>query len=449
MVVQDALDLSDVKLELFVGALFQFATAGAALSHFVSDKFGRRGGLLVAAFGFVVGTTIMSLSRTYATLMTGRAVVGLCLGFGLAVDPVYIAEISPALKRGELVTWSEIAMNVGIVLGYSSGLVFHAVPANMAWRYMFGLGAVLPVVMIWLACCVMPESPRWLVQKGREEEAANVFMRIYPEGYNVQPVVREIKEGIRLETEAASSFGWTFVLVPTPAYKRMLVLGIGVAISQQLVGVDALGSFLVYVLDEAGIQSRVMQSMSLILVGTLKLGVVICASKLVDRVGRRLLFFISLGGMTVALLVLAVDFARTAPNSFVAIVGLAAYFSFFSIGFGPGAWLIPSEVFTTSIRAKAMSAATFMNRLTGSLLTSTFLTVADYLSWSALFLLLTVICGLVAIFLYCLLPETKGKALEDMAVYFAEITGDQTILDVETSLERRRLLDEESHELAR
>lgn len=122
-----------------------------------------------------------------------------------------------------------------------------------------------------------------------------------------------------------------------------------------------------------------------------------------------------------------------------ALVGLALYLSFFSLGMGPGAWLIPSEVFSTAIRAKAMSMATFLNRITATFVTSTFLTAAEILTWGGFFFVLAFTCLAICFFFWKYLPETKGRSLEDMSLYFAEITGDRTLLDAE---ERLRSLQE-------
>jgi SP family galactose:H+ symporter-like MFS transporter len=117
-----------------------------------------------------------------------------------------------------------------------------------------------------------------------------------------------------------------------------------------------------------------------------------------------------------------------------AIVGLSLYLSFFSVGMGPGAWLIPSEIFATSIRAKAMSVATFFNRICATLMSSTFLSTANAIGWSGFFLMLAGVCVVVFAFIYFLLPETKGRSLEDMSIYFAEITGDNSILEAEKKI---------------
>jgi len=253
----------------------------------------------------------------------------------------------------------------------------------------------------------------------------------------VNVIVEEIKEGIEREIAAEHAVGWDMILFPSPAFKRMLLVGIGTAVAQQVVGIDAIQYFLIFILDESGIKSRITQSTILIFLGLLKLAMIFVAGFLFDTKGRRPLMFTSLAGMTVALLLISVNFIGDSHNAAFAVVGIGLYLSFFSLGMGPGAWLIPSEVFSTSIRAKAMSVATFMNRVAGTLMTSTFLSVANALSWAGFFLLLAVVCLICLLFLYLLLPETKGRALEDMSTYFAEITGDRSILDVEETLARQ------------
>ena len=138
-----------------------------------------------------------------------------------------------------------------------------------------------------------------------------------------------------------------------------------------------------------------------------------------------------------ALFILSVSFFSSTDNAFVSVFALAMYLAFFSLGMGPGAWLIPSEVFSTTIRAKAMSVATFMNRVMGTLLNSTMLSVSSALSFGGYFLMLCIVCGVVAVFFHVLLPETKGRSLEDMSMYFAEITGDQSVIEAERRLRSR------------
>jgi MFS family permease len=180
--VQEDLGLTDVQRELFLGSLNFWSIFGSMFAHWICDKYGRRYSFVVAAVSFIVGLIIMALANSFEILMFGRVFVGLGVGFGLAIDPLYIAEISPAAHRGELVTWSEMALNVGLVLGFSAGLLFYNLDDSLEWRLMFLMGAILPVVMIILVRTVMPESPRWLVDKGREEEAKAILQQVYPPG---------------------------------------------------------------------------------------------------------------------------------------------------------------------------------------------------------------------------------------------------------------------------
>jgi len=155
---------------------------------------------IVAAIAFIAGCIIMAAAPTYGMLMFGRCFVGLGVGTGLAIDPMYISEVTPAKHRGQLVTWSEIALNVGIVLGFAMSLFLAFMSDDVQWRFMFLLGVILPSVMIYLAINVMPESPRWLVANGQEQAARQVLTRIYPDGYNVNPVIEDIQELIECAT---------------------------------------------------------------------------------------------------------------------------------------------------------------------------------------------------------------------------------------------------------
>lgn len=176
--VRDVLNLSDLQTEVFMGSINVFAVGGALIASCLSDRIGRRRAFAVAALVFELGVGLMAFASGYPSLMLGRAIVGLGVGFGLAVDPVYIAEISPPEERGRLVTWSEVATNVGILIGFMTGFMFGGLEREIAWRFMLGMGGVLPIVMLLLVWLVMPESPRWLVQKGRLEEARQVLQLV-------------------------------------------------------------------------------------------------------------------------------------------------------------------------------------------------------------------------------------------------------------------------------
>lgn len=408
---------------------------GSLLAHIFTDRYGRRTTFLIAAFGFIFGLIVTSLANGFGALMLGRFFVGMGVGVGLAIDPMYIAEVTPPQHRGELVSWCEVALNVGILLGFSMDLLFSNWSPGIAWRGMLLLGCIFPIGMIGvIGGNIMPESPRWLVAKGRTEEAELVLKRIYPPGFDVKSITKDIQEGIEKESAAQKVVGWDMIFSPTPGFRRMMLVGIGIVILQQAVGIDAVQYYLLDVLEGVGIESKKTRSYILILMGMLKLIFAWIGGKLFDHHGRRKLLFVSLFGCAFALFVIAASYSipsDSALKGVVSIFGLGLYISLFSIGIGPGGWLVASEVFSTSIRAKAMSLATFLNRVMATIMASTFLTVANGISWPGFFMVLCVICLLTVAFVFLYLPETKGKSLEDMTEYFASITGDTTLSETE------------------
>jgi MFS family permease len=180
--IQRDMGLTDVQREAFIGSLNMWSIFGSLFAHWICDRYGRRHSFKVAAIGFIIGLVIMAVAPNYTVLMIGRVFVGLGVGFGLAIDPLYIAEISPAAHRGRLVTWSEIAINIGLVFGFFSGIMFYGMDDAIQWRLMFAMGCILPIIMIILVQTVMPESPRFLVEKQRVPEAKEILKMLYPEG---------------------------------------------------------------------------------------------------------------------------------------------------------------------------------------------------------------------------------------------------------------------------
>lgn len=185
----------------------------------------------------------------------------------------------------------------GIVLGFASGFAFLPFShRHSEWRLMIAAGAVLPCFMIVAALFIMQESPRWLVATGKDFQAKRVLKQIYPIGYDVEHIISGIKEALQREQAAERVVGWDVILFPTPAFRRMLVVGIGTAIAQQAVGIDAIQYFLLDVLQMSGIKSEAGRVAILIALGLIKLLFIIIGGKLFDRRGRRPLLMASLAG---------------------------------------------------------------------------------------------------------------------------------------------------------
>ena len=431
---------------------------------------------LIASGSFLFGSIIQSVSTTFPILLFGRMYIGLGVGTGLAVNPLYIAEVTPAAHRGQMVTWIEIAMNIGLVLGFATGVILANSNDDSEWRIMFAMGGILPLFMIFLiALNIMPESPRWLILHHRLQDARLILQQIYESddedsivdtigppvadpttesGRNIPEVrqqkttsttkidsiMKEIQTSLDTEREARRHYvgSWGGLLFrPTPAVKHMLLVGLGTAIGQQLVGMEAIQYYFVDVIIQLGIEKEALESLILVGLGVLKLVIVIVSARLVDNHGRRPLVLLSLIGMSLSLIVVSGTFWVSNGPSGAAIVGLALYLVFYSIGMGPVGWIIPSEVFTTCIRARAMSLAMFSNRLTATIMSSTFLSLANILGWSGFFFFLSVLCLIVCGVSLRYLPETKDRSIEEMSKYFARLTNDESVIEVEERMKQQ------------
>ena len=260
---------------------------------------------------------------------------------------VYISEISPPSHRGSLVTWSEFSLQLGIVLGFASLLFYTFLDDNLQWHFMVATGGVMPFAMLYLSTYVMVESPRWLVMNGRAEEAEEVLAQLYPAGSNVPQLIDEIKSSLEKEQRSDNHIGLCSLFNASPALKRILIVGLGAAASQQISGIDPITYYLVKILEDTGLSDKRVQALCLMMFGTIKLPFLYLGGKLFDTIGRRPTICMSLVGCIFATVLIAINFFVDGHEA-VTLVGLAMFLCSFSLGIGPGAFLIPSDVFFTS-----------------------------------------------------------------------------------------------------
>jgi len=235
----------------------------------------------------------------------------------------------------------------------------------------------------------------------------------------------------------------------------MLFLGLLVPVAQQAAGIDAIQYYLLDIMRIVGISSKAERHIFLIGIGLVKLSAIVFSSQLLDRLGRRFVILLSLAGLIASLLMISMALAVEPSNSTstVVLVGLTTYMGFYGLGLGPVAWLLPSEIFASCIRAKGVSIATFLNRAVATLMATSFLSIQNTISWPIFFLVLATICSVTLLLLYLYLPETKGRSLEDMSLFFAEETDDFSILNAERQLrvlsERRKRLGDDKDSMKR
>eukprot|EP00250_Pteridium_aquilinum_P005844 c15871_g1_i1 orf=152-2017(-) len=444
--IKEDLEIDEVQEEVLVSALSIVSLAGGAVAGRLADAVGRRWTMALSACVFLMGALVMGLAPSFSILMAGRLLAGFGVGLALMVAPVYTAEVAPAGIRGSLVSLPEIFINVGILLGYVSNYVFSGLPANIAWRIMLLLG-ILPALSLAVGVMFMPESPRWLVMQTRIDEARIVITRTSSSPEEAEQRLLEIMEAAGFvdnnrdtleglsNAQKADNSGhnvWRELLWPTPAVKRMLVVLLGIQFFQQATGIDATVYYSPDAFKSAGIASK-----SGVIAGTVAMGFTKCVFILVavfylDRAGRRPLLLVSTTGITVCLASIALCFSlieggmgsnmettsSTGPLAVFIVILVCCYVAFFSIGMGPVCWVLTTEIFPLRLRAQAASLGIVINRLSSSIVSLTFLSMARAMTYMGTYIVFTGVSLCSLLFIYFCVPETKGKTLEEVAKFF-------------------------------
>ena len=404
--IKNQFSLSSTMEEIVVSSVLAGAVCGATLGGALTDRFGRRSLILVSAAIFLCGSIGMALSPAVSWLIAFRVVSGVAIGIASFLSPMYIAEVVPAKVRGALVAVNMLAITTGVVTAY---LTDYALAGIMGWRYMFAIGAV-PAIGLLIGMWTLPNSPRWLIKKSRNAEAKKVLDRLrMPQ--EVDQEVRDIQQSMTQQTG-----DWKAELL-RPSIKMPLIIGIGLAGFQQLSGINTVIYYAPTIFKFAGFKSD-----SASILGAVGLGVVmLCmhglAIFLLDRVGRRPLLLVGVAGQIAGLAILAAAFQFKQLASLtgdVAVGGLVVYVACFAFGLGPVFWLIISEIYPLAVRGAAMSAATVANWSMNLVVAVTFLTLVKVLGHAATFLAYAVLTLGAWFFIHKLVPETKGKTLEQI-----------------------------------
>ena len=364
---------------------------------------------IAAAIVLGIGAIFTSLTPEVYTLILGRIVVGIAIGIASFIAPLYIAEVAPVSIRGALVSLNQLAITVGIVISY---LVDFALASSGGWRWMLGL-AVVPSLVLGIGMYFMPPSPRWLYSKGRIDKARSVLERIRMTK-NVTEEMKEIRESLVCEQECK----WSEIL--DPVVRPALIIGIGLAAFQQLTGINTVIYYAPTILEFAGFQSAAVSILATAGIGMINVIMTIVAILLIDRVGRKPLLLIGLIGMIISLGILGTAFVLPGLSSslgLLAVISLMLYVGSFAIGLGPVFWLMISEIYPLRIRGRAMSTATIVNWGTNLLVAITFLSLIQLIGTPGTFWLYSIIGIAAWIFVYFLVPETKGKSLEEIEAH--------------------------------
>jgi sugar porter (SP) family MFS transporter len=391
---------------VITSSLLLGAAAGAFVAGRLSDALGRRKLILLTAATFIIGIVGCTLAPDAPVLVAFRVVIGLGVGSASVVVPLYIGEIVPPAVRGGLVSLNQLAITVGILV---SELIAYFLSASGQWRTMI-LIAVIPSAVLLLGMLFQPESPAWLVEHKREDDARAIMHKARGPEDDVDGEIQEIK------TVAEKREGAGALL--DQAIRPALVIGIALAVIQQVTGINTVIYYAPTLLESAGLGSHGAIGATVI-VGAINVLLTIVALRLLDRVGRRPLLLGGTLGMIVGLIVLGAAFVGqgdhvSTGHAAVAIAALCLFVGSFAIGLGPVFWLLIAEIYPLRVRGSAMSLAGVANWLANFVVAISYLSILSAIGKPATFWILAGLSVLSYVFMRMRVPETKGRPLTEI-----------------------------------
>lgn len=403
--------LSDKMIEWVTTAALIGAVVGAAFSGRLTDIFGRKRIILITSVIFGVGAVGTGWAPNPSWLIAGRILVGIAIGVASFTVPLYLSEISPTKNRGALVSLNQLMITIGILASYISDYSIANDANAYSWRWMFFVG-FFPAVVLFVGMIFLPETPRWLIRKGRTQEGREVLSKV-EEPLLVEESIQKIQAELELEAAASSSAGEIF----KPWLRTALLIGVVVMFFQQFTGINTLIYYSPKIFKEAGFISNTASILPAIVLGVVNVLFTVVSIFLIDRWGRRPLYFLGLSGMTLSLFALGLGFhfansLGADALKFFTVGGMIAYIIFFAISLGPLAWLIISEIYPLKIRGVGMSIGSLSNWLFNGIVAFTFLKLIALLTTAGAFWFYGGMGILGLIWGYYYFPETKGITLE-------------------------------------
>lgn len=406
---------NDFKLSPFlqgaiVAGLLLGAMIGAAVAGRLADAVGRRRLIVGAAVVFTGGAILAAVAPSVWVLIAARIIIGLAVGSAALVVPLYLAEIAPTEVRGAIASLNQLMIVGGILVAF----IVNAILASSGnWRLMLGLAAV-PSIILLVGMLFMPETPRYLVHAG-EDEAAHEVLEELPGDESPRERIEDIHE---VEQEEAET-GLRGVL-QAKWVRPALVVAIGLAVFQQLVGINTIIYYAPTTLTNVGF-AKTSAIYANLIIGVVNVAMTVLAIRLIDRVGRKPMLYAGCAGMVGSLLVLGVCLSVLPtphhpgdPAAIITLVCLGTFIASFAATWGPVVWVMIPEVLPLSVRGTAMGIAVFGNWAANFLVSQTFPPLLSGVGPGPVFLGYAALGLIAALFVRMFVTETKGRSLEDI-----------------------------------
>lgn len=427
--IEPEFQLTKIQLGWAVSCLTLTSTLAMMVAGPLSDKYGRKLVLKYAAILYAVSAILSAISPTFNLLIIARMIGGLGVGASLIVAPMYIAEIAPAKIRGQMVSFNQLNIVVGIsVAFFTNYLILQLSQSDSSfatslgfdkytWRWMLGL-ETLPAVLYFIFLFFVPPSPRWLAMNGQEEQALKILTQASGSD-NARKVLADIKTGL---IENAQKSKARLADLFKPALKLVLLIGVVIAILQQITGINAVFFYAPMIFEQTGIGVDASFSQA-ILVGLTNIVFTILAMWLIDKLGRKFLLTLGFSGIFISMLIIALAFNSATYaadgtveqiNSWMVLGGILGFVASFAISVGPVMWVLFSELFPNTIRGIAISFIGFINSAVSFSVQLVFPWQLENLGSAGTFIIYGAFGLIGLVFVLVFLPETKGKSLEEL-----------------------------------
>ncbi len=396
--------LDEFSLGWAVSVILIGCGVGALFAGVLAEKFGRRFVLIICAVLFAISGIGAGTSSSLMVFIIFRLIGGLGVGAAAMVSPMYIAEIAPTAWRGRLVSLYQLAIVTGILLAYLANYLLANVGDNN-WRWMFA-SQTLPAAFFFIMLWFVPETPRWLVRKGRTESALKILNKTAGRAYSKQ-ALNEIS--VSFTNEKTSELRTLF----SSKYLPFIGIGIFIAAFQQFTGINSVIYYAPLIFKETGvsISSSLLQTVG---IGLVCLLATFIAIGLVDKSGRKKLFLVGSVLMAASLLALAACFYYQYFSHYVVLIALLVYVASFSATWGAVAWVYVSEIFPNRIRSLALSVATLSLWIGDFIVTYTFPIMIRKFGTGGAFSIYAILCIIAFTFILIKVPETKDRSLEEI-----------------------------------
>jgi len=422
-------ELTNIQVGWAVASLTLTSTLAMMLAGPISDRFGRRPVLKVAAVLFAVSAIASAIAPDYLTLVIARMLGGFGVGAALIIAPMYIAEIAPAAIRGRMVSFNQLNIVIGISVAYFSNFLILSLGqsdfawaqslrlGDWSWRWMLGVEAI-PAIIYFFALFAVPESPRWLIMRGKATEALQILSRVSGKK-QAEADLGAVQES--LDAEAHLEKGSLRELF-LPAMRLVLTIGIVIAILQQITGINSVFFYAPMIFEQSGIGTDAA-FMQAVLVGIVNLVATVVAILLIDKLGRRPLLIAGLVVIASSMLLLAYSFSSATygpggelidMNATMVLIGILSFVAGFGISLGPVMWVLFSELFPNRLRGIAISFCGLINSSVSFIVQLVFPWELENFGPATTFLIYGTFAIVGLLFVMRILPETKGRSLEQL-----------------------------------